>query len=309
MPASPAPGSAPTITARATEPSLPVRIALTGPSRPIDLRVHAVRPDIADIEAAHLAFAPHYARARMMRLAAPSAPMLSAPDALARLVSQMLHGEGFALVDQQGDWAWGYSLHDHYVGYVAVDGLADPLPATHRVVAREALLFDAPDIKSAVRGVLPLGALLSGSEDETFLAMSGGYVHRRHVAPIDACLPDFVATAEMLLGAPYRWGGRGAGGIDCSGLVQLALGMAGIVCPRDSDMQMTLGDEIPEGSALRRGDIVFFPGHVGIMADDRHLLHANAHWMAVTREPLDDVLARLIHTYDRPLLARRRLIP
>ena len=117
-----------------------------------------------------------------------------------------------------------------------------------------------------------------------------------------------VAVAEAFLGAPYRWGGRGGAGIDCSGLVQVALGACGIAVTGDTDMQREApGDLLPVEARLLRGDIVHFPGHVGLMVDEERLIHANAHWMAVIIEPLADVVARLTPKYDRPILCRRRI--
>ena len=64
-----------------------------------------------------------------------------------------------------------------------------------------------------------------------------------------------------------------------------------------------LGDDEP----LTRGDLVFFPGHVGIMADAETLVHANAFWMQVVAEPLADVIARFPETTPQPVLARKRI--
>ena len=114
------------------------------------------------------------------------------------------------------------------------------------------------------------------------------YVPARHLAPLDAAAPDFVAVAERFIGVPYLWGGKTSLGIDCSGLVQVALTACGIVCPRDSDMQRALGTAVAVGdfAALRRGDLVFWKGHVAIMRDAATLLHANAFHMAVAAEPV-----------------------
>ena len=105
-------------------------------------------------------------------------------------------------------------------------------------------------------------------------------------------LDDPGAAALIHLGAPYLWGGRDSAGLDCSGLIQQALFACGVACPRDSDQQQALG--VPaELDALRRGDLVFWPGHVGMMLDGERLIHANAHFMAVTVEPLADARARI----------------
>lgn len=234
--------------------------------------------------------------------------ILSAPRDDAEAASQLIHGEYFAVLDISGGWAWGYSEHDHYVGYIPADALAAPAQHSHRVIAPLALAFAGPSIKTTVVAELPLGALVSGVPVDGFLATDRGHIHLRHLTPIDERAVDPVTVAESLIGQPYRWGGRGGGGIDCSGLVQVALAATGIAAPRDTDQQRAaLGEEIAEGDALRRGDLIFFPGHVGFMVDGERLLHANAHWMAVTIEPLADVVARLAPNYDRPVLARRRL--
>jgi len=280
---------------------------LDGPTRFLDSRINAYRSDIADVALAGSLFAPHYA-APLFRSAAESVMMRAAPEPEAEAVSQLLTGEGFAVLDVAGGWAWGYSRHDHYVGYVPDRCLTDMLTATHRIAVREALLFARPSIKSPAMATLPFGALVAGTMGDTFLQTPAGFIHRRHVCALDDRCDDAASVAELLLGSPYLWGGRGAGGIDCSGLVQIALAATGIDAPRDTDLQRTaIGRPIADEEDLRRGDVVFFPGHVGLMVDDSSLIHANAHWMSVVAEPLADVVARLIPHHDRPITSRRRL--
>ncbi len=215
-------------------------------------------------------------------------------------------GESFAVVDLSGAWAWGYSLHDGYVGYLDTAALGAFVPPTHIVSSPAALLFADRSIKSPVVDRLPMGArLVATGEDDSFVQTASGFVHRRHLVPIGLVEPDYVEVAGRLAGVPYLWGGRSGNGIDCSGLVQLALGFAGIACPRDSDQQRTLGSAVPDGEPLQRGDLVFLPGHVGIMANPIHLLHANAFWMSVVSEPLADVLAR--QPGGEGVMAARRL--
>jgi cell wall-associated NlpC family hydrolase len=125
---------------------------------------------------------------------------------------------------------------------------------------------------------------------------SGAHIAARHLVPIGVDEPDFVAIAERFVGVPYLWGGKTALGLDCSGLVQIALAACGISCPRDSDMQQaSLGIPVTIASLsdLRRGDLVFWQGHVGIVRDRAHLLHANAFHMAVAVEPIADAIERI----------------
>ncbi|KKC26423.1 C40 family peptidase [Sphingomonas sp. SRS2] len=279
---------------------------LDGPTRVLDARTSAFRSDIADVALAGTLFAPHYA-APMSRSALSGTMIRNAPSHQAEAASQLLVGEEFAVLDLTGDWAWGYSRHDHYVGYVVADSLGAPIQPTHRVAVREALLFAGPSIKSPAIGALPFGAKVVGEADNGFIRTSGGFLHHRHAIAIDERAADAVAVAEIFLGMPYLWGGRGDDGIDCSGLTQVALAATGVIAPRDTDMQReSLGELLPEEAPLRRGDIVSFPGHVGLMVDETRLIHANAHWMSVVIEPLADVVARLATHHDRPILSRRR---
>lgn len=253
-------------------------------------------------------FAPHYARAESRCCLADDVMVRSTPSAAARAVSQIVHGEGFAVLDISGGWAWGRCLHDDYVGYVPAELLGAIRTPDHIVVAPVALIFADADIKAPNVGRLSIGARIAGEVAGDFLRIETGFIHLRHVAPIAAAEADPVAVAERLIGAPYLWGGRGAGGVDCSGLVQRAFGLAGIDCPRDSDQQRDgLGRLLGQDEPAARGDLIFFPGHVGLMTDGVRMIHANAHWMAVTVEPLADVVARLSTTHASPISARRRL--
>ncbi|MBA3941321.1 MAG: NlpC/P60 family protein [Sphingopyxis sp.] len=270
------------------------RFGLTGTSQSYDPREVAIRPDLADIAVAGQHFAPHYAAPMMRSGVLPAAVLRSAPSLDADQTSELLFGEGFALLDLTGGWAWGYSLADHYVGYLSAEALAEPIAPTHRVRAIEAMLHSAPDAASGGPAVLPRGALVMGEVEGEWLATAHGYLPLAALADVDALESDPAAVAEEMKGAPYLWGGRTMKGIDCSGLVQLAWASAGIQLPRDSDLQFAaLGaDKDIAPADLSRGDLVFFPGHVGIMADGQNIIHASRQWMEVRVEPLAEVAKR-----------------
>jgi cell wall-associated NlpC family hydrolase len=250
---------------------------------------------------------PRYATAVLRQPAMPSVALRNAPSEDAEAVSELLMGEDFWLLDASGGWAWGRCGHDGYVGYLPEASLATPGAApSHVVSAISALVFAAPDIKAPVVASWPAGARVAATGEGDFFKTTAGYVHRRHLRPLDQIASDPAAVAEALLGVPYRWGGRSGDGVDCSGLIQLALAAAGIPAPRDSDQQRALGEPVERSKGLARGDLVFFPGHVGMMADGERLVHANAHWMAVTIEPLAAVEQR--HpAYPQAVTAIRRL--
>jgi|LGOV01.1.fsa_nt_gb hypothetical protein len=209
------------------------------------------------------------------------------------LATQLLYGEGFTVYDEITDMglAWGQSERDGYVGYVPSAGLIEPLAGRiEQVSALSALVFNEPDFKSQLLGSYSLGCRVAVEGEENGYARLGKgiYTPLVNLAPVTG---DFVSVAEKFIGSPYLWGGRSYFGLDCSGLVQLALQAVGVDAPRDSDMQEAeLGAE--SDGKLRRGDLVFWDRHVGIMQNGENLLHANVHHMAVVSEPLSDVTAR-----------------
>jgi hypothetical protein len=228
------------------------------------------------------------------------------PGPGAERATQLLPGETFTVYELQDGLAWGQAKLDGYVGYVAASGLGPPRGPGRRVSAIWSHVYAAPAVRGAVLGELPYFAEVPvrGTTGGFARLRGGGYVPLAHLAPVSG---DHVTEAERFVGVPYLWGGRSARGIDCSGLVQLALLAAGVSAPRDSDMQAALvGEELPPRAGLRRGDLVFWRGHVGIMRDGETLLHANAHHMAVASEPLAEVAARVAASGGGEVLLRRR---
>lgn len=272
---------------------------MTVNARP-DHRINLYRDDIA---AAHLrgeVEAQRYIDGEDMQVQTPVLPVLRNPQAAAPMETQLLFGEIFRVYEEKDGWAFGQSALDDYVGYVDVSALAPRLyRATHTVAALRTFIFPKADLKS--RPATPLGlnakVRVTSADGDYSEIERGGFIFTAHLAPVGAHVRDFVSVAEELRGTPYLWGGRDSLGLDCSGLVQSTLERAGISSLRDTDMQeATLGEALPEPidfTTLKRGDLVFWKGHVGIMIDGEHLVHANAFHMRVEVERLDIAMARI----------------
>lgn len=259
-------------------------------------------PARGDIAASHLkgqVEAQRYVDGARFQVAQSHAALRKTPEASAEQVNQALYGEMFTAYDQAKGWAWGQLEQDGYIGWMPLAALdAKPVGATHRVSALRTYVFSKPDMKSAPVMALSMNAkLVPGARQGNFARMSRGWIFAQHIKPLLERESDFVAVAERLLGAPYLWGGRDTMGLDCSGLVQMSLEAAGVRVLRDSDMQAAaIGAAIDPGPTyanLKRGDLVFWQGHVGIMLDAHRLIHANAWHMAVEIEPLAQAVARI----------------
>jgi cell wall-associated NlpC family hydrolase len=268
----------------------------------LDPRLHAYRPDLADTRLQERVQAPNYAAGTLAQIVEPIASLRREPRFDAVQTSQGLQGETVRIFDRSEGWAWVQLEQDGYVGYLAQESLGVvAAAATHRVGVPLTFAYPAPDHKAQPAALVPMNAQVRViSSGEKYAEIAGGrFMIASHLSPLEKREADFVAVAEQFLRVPYSWGGKTALGLDCSGLLQTALQAAGIACPRDSDMQEKLGVALPIDSidALKRGDLAFWKGHVGIMTSPTHLLHANGHFMQVTLEPLATALARIAAAY------------
>ena len=269
-----------------------------------DRRLTPTNGRVAHVSLKGAVEAARYVEGEPARVTALVADLLSRPGVRER---QLLFGEEFLVLDREGSFVFGRSARDGYVGWLLAAAVGPPVAATHWVAAPATHAYPAASIRAKEVGLLSMGARLTVvAEEEKFLVTDlGWHVPRPHLRALGQWHEDPVAVAEGLLGTPYLWGGNSRSGIDCSGLVQMSCLACGIPCPADSDMQRAVGAPVAEDAPFARGEILCWQGHVAWVADENHMLHANARSMSVAYEGLEEGLDRIAAS-GTPLLARRR---
>lgn len=276
-----------------------------------DRRLHAFRSDLADIRLKGQVEAERFAEGEPATISVPVAQLRPVPDLARGIDTELLFGESVRVFDRRDGFAWVQAEEDGYVGYLPETMLSEPVVATHWISTPRTFVYPEAELRKPVVTALSMGSRIAVTgEAETrgtryFMLAGGGAVIANHCIAFGASADaDYVAIAARFAETPYLWGGRSGFGIDCSGLVQLALMMAGKPAPRDSDMQASFGEPIAR-EELRRGDLVFWKGHVAIMEDAETILHANGHTMSVARENFEAAVERIGWLYERPTGYRR----
>ncbi|GAA5098640.1 NlpC/P60 family protein [Bartonella acomydis] len=282
-----------------------------------DRRLNAFRDDIADKRLEKEVTAQRFVQGETKRVNVPVAGLFKEDNKKSEMQTECLFGEELLIFEQKSPMSWGQSLKDGYVGYIDTKALCtSTVKQTHVVSAPRTFQYFQADLRGPVEYPLSMGSKVSVvnevevRETKYSILENGSAIISSHLSPIGQIVyKDYVKVAEMLTHTPYLWGGTSSFGIDCSGLVQLSMTMAGQVVLRDTDMQQkTVGIPLSEGDKLQRGDLVFWKGHVAIMTDHENIIHANGSSMDVMVEPLEEATTRIAQKYQRHPIARRRPI-
>lgn len=269
----------------------------------LDPRLNAYREDLADARLRGKVIAGRFVEGRPARVIVGRAPVRRAPGADAPLDTYYHYGEPVLVFEEIGGWAWCQSFEDGYVGYV--DGsqraIGKPAEPTHFVATMGSYVYAEPDMKSPPADFLPRHSAVVVAEHGIVTRGSdyarldtGEFVPFGCLSEEPPRSPDLAGAAERYLGCPYQWGGTSFFGIDCSGLVQNAFRDLGIIVLRDTDVQRdTIGEIVDVGSAaeLRRGDLLYMPGHVLVYAGDGAVIHASDATMSVRCQALAEFMA------------------
>ena len=250
---------------------------------------------------------PNFVVGKSYQINMPFIDLLAAPGG--KRNRQLIYGSKVKYFGEADGWAFVQNTYDSYVGYVPQNTIVPETKKTHIVSAPLTHVFLEPNIKSRNIEILPLAAKVSGQMVENgFMETELGWISVAQLKRKTELPKDPVEVSKLLQNAPYLWGGNTSLGIDCSGLIQISMMLCGLDCPGDSDQQMkTLGQNLDIGSPRKRGDILFWKGHVAWAVNERQILHANAYHMATVIEEADEAIERIQTQDNNDLIAIKRL--
>jgi len=212
------------------------------------------------------------------------------------VISQILYGEKFKILLKNKDWIKIKSSFDNYVGYIRNEKYATKHNPSHKVYSLKAAIFGKQ--KKKTKNFLPFGSKISIiKENKNFIEFeNNNWLKKKDLRKIDHKEKDFIKVFKLFLKRKYVWGGKTYKGIDCSALLQLYYYYNNSFYPRDTKDQIKYSKKKYGKGVFKKGDIIFWKGHVAICINSKNLIHAYGPEKKVLVMPITKTIDRIKRT-------------
>ena len=200
------------------------------------------------------------------------------PSQKSEVSSQILYGEKFKILSKNKNWLKIKTLFDNYVGYINSLNYTNKFKPTHKIFKLKSRIYIKSKSKKILKTLnyLPFGSKISiENNDKKFIEYEKNkWIKKTDIKKIDHIEKNYLKIIKLFLNTKYVWGGKSYKGIDCSAILQLFFYYNGIFYPRDTKDQIKYFSKSNELQKFKKGDILFWKGHVAICIDSKKLIHA-----------------------------------
>ena len=225
------------------------------------------------------------------------------------IVTQILLGEDFKSQNKIGKFYKGYKVYDKYKGFIEAKDLhLDKNKKTHKIISKECNVYKKPNNKYKLNKKIFFNSRISIlNYKNNFIQTKNGWILKKNIKPINFRKKHFLDNIKLYLNTKYLWGGNSPKGLDCSALVQELLKFNNIYCPRDSKDQKKFFRKEISIKNIRKGDLLFWKGHVAIALSNKKLVHAFGPRKKVVIMGIKETVKKIYSKSKLPLLCVKRI--
>jgi len=204
----------------------------------------------------------------------PLSDIYKKPDVVSEVTSQILYGEKFKIISKNKSWIKIKVLFDNYTGYIKNKDYTKDHKPTHKIFILKANIYN--NKKNKTKYFLPFASKISMiQENKKFVEFEKNkWIKKSDVKNINHIEKDYLKILKFFLKTKYVWGGKTYRGIDCSAVLQLFFYYNNKFYPRDTKDQIKYSMQKNKSGVFKKGDIIFWKGHVALCINSQKLIHA-----------------------------------
>jgi|TARA_Y100000389_G_C17314486_1_gene439732 gamma-D-glutamyl-L-lysine dipeptidyl-peptidase len=195
------------------------------------------------------------------------------PSASSEVISQILYGEKFKILSKNKKWLKIKTIFDNYIGFIEDKNYTDFFKPTHKVFSLKTKIIDKSNNK---KKYLPFASKISIIQESNhfFEYEKDKWVKKKDVKKITHVEKNYLKFLRLFINTKYVWGGKTYKGIDCSAILQLFFYYNNKFYPRDTKDQIRYSKKNFKQKNYKKGNVIFWKGHVAICINSKKLIHA-----------------------------------
>ena len=204
----------------------------------------------------------------------PVVNLYKKPSVKSEIITQMIYGEGFKIINRSLKWLKIKIIEDKYVGYIQNKKFFSYIKPTHKVSVIFANIFKNPNYKNKITKLTYASKIKIDETKSGFSRFQNSWIKTKNIKPLKYKNKNIFKDIKIFKGVKYVWGGKTFKGIDCSALIQICFNFNNQFCPRDSSQQIKFFKKNVNLKNIKKNDIIYWKGHVAVALSNKKLVHA-----------------------------------
>jgi len=200
------------------------------------------------------------------------------PSYKSKISSQIIYGEKFKILSKKKGWLKIKTAFDKYIGYTKNIKYSNKFSPTHKISVQKTNIFSFPknSNKYKIKKKLPFASRIEIlKKDKNFIMFEKNkWIYLRDIKKDNFKEKNFIKILNLFINCKYKWGGKTFDGIDCSALVQMYYLYNNKYFPRDTKDQIKIKKECKNSNNFKKGNIIYWKGHVAVCINSKKLIHA-----------------------------------